>query len=124
MNGSFRWIATLAYAGVIFYLSSRTWGGAELFPHSDKVIHLVIYAGLAALCFWALQGTSLRGRSQLFPMAAVMAFLYGVTDELHQMTVPVREASAADLFFDGVGAVLGAWVASAIMSKWKRREGR
>lgn len=117
-----RWIATLAYAGVIFFLSSRQWSGAPLFLHSDKLIHLVIYTGLGALCAWSLSGTSLRGRAQLLPLAAAMAFLYGVTDEAHQMTVPGREASVADLVFDAIGGFLGAWVFVRLSARQGRRD--
>lgn len=118
-----RWITTLAYAGVIFYLSSRAWNGTSLFPHADKLLHLLVYAGLGALCVWALEGTSLRGRAQIFPLAAAMAFLYGVTDEMHQMLVPGREASLADLIFDGIGAAAGARIAWSLAIRSKGRRG-
>lgn len=115
-----RWVVTLAYASVIFYLSSRPWGGIPLFPHADKIIHLAIYFGLSALCVWSLRATALKWRSAIFPMAFVLATLYGVTDEVHQLFVPGRSCSVADLAFDGVGAFLGAWLAVIIVKKWRK----
>ena len=112
-----RWLTTLAYAGVIFYLSSRTWSRVELFPHSDKVIHTIMYAGLGFLCVWALRATTLRGREAILPLAVAMAFIYGVTDEIHQLFVPGRSCDAADLVFDGVGAIFGAWLAVVVARK-------
>lgn len=114
-----RWLTTLAYAGVIFYLSSRTWGGAELFPHSDKLVHTILYAGLGFLCVWSLRATPLKGRAAVLPLAAAMAFCYGATDELHQSFVPGRTPSIVDLAFDGVGGVLGAWAAVAIARRMR-----
>lgn len=115
-----RWVSTVAYAGIIFYLSSRTWGSVELFPHFDKVIHIFLYSGLGFLCVWALRTTTLRGRAMIFPLAASMAFIYGVSDEIHQMFVPGRTASIVDLIFDTAGAIVGAWAAMAIAKKIRK----
>lgn len=122
MTKLIRWLATLAYAGVIFYLSSRTWGGPELFPHADKIIHTCLYAGLGFLCAWALRTTTLKGRAMLFPMAAAMAFVYGATDELHQSFVPGRTPSPADLVFDALGGIVGAWLAVRIAHRLRHEQ--
>lgn len=116
-----RWIVTLAYAGVIFFLSSRTWGGEPLFPHADKVIHSALYGLLAGLCAWSLSTTRLRERRERLPLAALMALLYGVTDELHQLCVPGRTCDVVDLVFDGLGACLGAWLAMLLMKRVLKR---
>ena len=123
MKRVIRWTAALAWAGVIFYLSSRTWSGPPLFPHADKVIHAFLYAVLGVLFVWALRGTALRGRAMIFPLAASMALIYGALDELHQSFVPGRDPSAADLLFDGIGGVLGAWAAARV-SRLVRKEER
>lgn len=107
-----RWITTFAYAGFIFYLSSRTWGGPPLFPNADKIIHALLYLILGGLVVWALRATTLRGRGAIFPLAATAAALYGITDEIHQMFVPGRNADPLDWIADAVGAILGAWIAN------------
>jgi VanZ family protein len=76
---------------------------------SDKALHALVYAGLAALVIRALTGRWLRPvtlRVALF--AAAAATLYGVTDEIHQHFVPPREADALDLVADAFGAALAA----------------
>jgi len=109
-----RWTITLAYAGFIFYLSSRTWSGASLFPFSDKVFHLILYFGLGGLTLWALRMTKLRGKTHIAYIAFVCAVLYGLSDEIHQLFVPGREFSIMDLLADAVGAALGIFVAAKI----------
>lgn len=109
-----RWIITLAYAGFIFYLSSRTWGGASLFPHSDKVFHFVLYFGLGGLIIWALRMTRLKGSASIGRVAFAIAVLYGLSDETHQLFVPGREFSFFDLLADGAGAAFGIFVATRL----------
>ena len=41
---------------------------------------------------------------------SLIAFLvYGITDEIHQSFVPMRDASAFDIFADGLGSFAGAY---------------
>lgn len=117
-----RWSVTLAYAGFIFYLSSRVWPEApHLFPYADKVIHLVIYAPLSFCLVWALRATAMRNREGIPAVALLLAILYGITDEVHQMFVPGRQASVVDFIADALGALLG--VALARLSvRWLRNE--
>lgn len=75
---------------------------------SDKILHLAAYAALAVLTFRALTG----GLPAKLTRSAVVATLlitigYGVTDEVHQMFVPLRSPELYDLFADAAGAVAG-----------------
>lgn len=75
---------------------------------SDKILHLGAYAALAVLIFRALSG----GLPARLTRSAVVATLlitigYGVTDEVHQMFVPLRSPELYDLFADAAGAVAG-----------------
>ena len=109
----FRWIPVLAYAGLIFYLSSRPWPTpTELPPGTDKIIHVFMYAVLGFGLVWALRATRLKfHRSMVMWTAAVAALLYGISDEIHQGFVPGREPSVYDVIADGVGSFIGAWTA-------------
>ena len=99
----FRWSVVGLYAAGIFYLSHQP--QLPMPPGGDKTAHLVVYAVLAFTVAWAWgpRGSHLsRGAS-----AAVLATLYGLSDEWHQSFVPGRTASAADIMADAVGAIVG-----------------
>jgi VanZ family protein len=85
-----------------------------------QLAHVVIYAALAALLVRAL---AWRGEVTVTVMAVAfgLALLYGVTDELHQSFVPDRTGKAADLVWDGAGALIGVVVARLtwpIVRRW------
>ena len=73
---------------------------------------------LSGILLRAFAGGRLRGvtwRRGL--LALVLATLYGVTDEFHQMFVPGRTADRYDVLADGIGATLGVaigWLADAV----------
>lgn len=82
------------------------------FSFADKVAHLLVYAGLGALCFRGLR----RGGGRLGPDAAVgiavlLTLAYGISDEAHQLYVPNRSTDVLDLAADVLGGLLGAMVA-------------
>ncbi len=96
---------------LIFVLSSRS--SLPSLPGPgwlDKLAHFGTYAILSALIF---QG---EGKNGLFgPLlsrrtagACLAAALYGVSDELHQLFVPGRQADPMDLLADALGALAGA----------------
>ena len=112
------WLPALLYMGVIFILSSQSQLPVPYdFPESDKVFHLLLYSPLGFIIAYALS-RSTRGAKHLIFLAAFLAFLYGLTDEIHQHFVPGRSASALDLMADGMGAVIGSSV-----FVWMRRNG-
>jgi len=107
-----RWLPVSIYAGLIFYLSSRTWSAPSALPEgADKVIHAVLYAALAFGVLWALRATPFKRHPHLIWIAVFICLLYGATDEFHQSLVPGRTPSAADLLADGLGSLIGAWIA-------------
>lgn len=105
-RGSLLWrLAPLAWMGLLFLLSSQSDISAPFdipdWLPADKFVHAGLYAVLAALLY-------LAGLSSI--LAVVVAGLYGVTDEFHQMFVPGREPDLLDLLADLVGAVIGVWL--------------
>jgi VanZ family protein len=84
---------------------------------SDKSGHSIGYALLGGLILRALAGGRLRGVTWTRVIAAiVLATLYGVTDEFHQLFVPGRSADRYDVLADFLGATMGTavgWLASA-----------
>jgi VanZ family protein len=85
---------------------------------SDKSGHSIGYAMLAGLLLRAFAGGRLRGVTWARGFLAILlATLYGVTDEFHQLFVPGRSADRYDVLADCLGASLGValgWLASAV----------
>ena len=111
------WIPAWAMMALIFVLSSIS--GLPSLPGGvdDSVPHAVEYSVLAALLLRGLVGARWR-RVTVWAAcaAALLATLYGVTDELHQWFVPGRTAEVADLVADASGAV----VAVSLIWTWQR----
>ncbi len=104
------WSATIAYALLIFLLSSFSGDKTEklyLFKHSDKLIHLLEYAVLCFLLSKTLSFTLKENvRRYIGLMAIAISLLYAISDEFHQSFIPGRSAEVYDVFADGMGAVL------------------
>ena len=104
------WVPVALYAGAIFYLSAQSHPEDQLplfvFKNvSDKVLHAVEYGILSFLCYrafrWAAGPAVAR---QAVVLAIVTASVYGITDEVHQAFVPLRDSSWLDWLADTIGA--------------------
>lgn len=131
------WAVTVAWAALIFYLSTQTFGpdfsrgllawtlhllhlrlSAHTFALLDaslrKLAHLVEY-GIFALLLYGLPGE--KSRSLWRPRRAAFCILgtvaYSLTDEFHQLFVPGRHASLLDCGLDTMGAALAMLVTYA-----------
>ena len=121
------WLLVIVWAGVIFYMSSRT--GSNLSSgffgmvkewatnllntifgyHEDPlspICHFFEYLVLGMLLCNALGMRHVWGEALL--LAIVIASAYGVTDEIHQIFVPERMCDPLDWLTDTCGATLGA----------------
>jgi VanZ family protein len=95
------WLPVVAWAGLIFALSSvpdlgTGLGGWDLALR--KVAHAGEYAVLGALLVRALRRPG---------SAVALGVLYAVSDEVHQALVPGRMGSPLDVAIDAAGVVLG-----------------
>jgi VanZ family protein len=73
--------------------------------------HFVLYF-LLGMSYYYLTGSKLK--------AVFFAFMYGVSDETHQLFVPRRAFQILDIFVDTLGGALGAtilWILLAILRK-------
>jgi VanZ family protein len=109
-----RWPATIAVAAGIIALSHLPPSDlphVPLFPHADKVVHLIEYMTLGLLLFRSLR-YDLSGNSIWAAIIAVPAgTLFGALDEWHQGFVG-RTTDVWDLAADVAGLSLGilAWL--------------
>lgn len=116
LNARLFWALVAAWAAFIFVLSSIP---GQSMPHVailrfDKLDHAVVYAVFGGLCFLAIRRTWPLSSARLVGLAALVAVLYGLSDEFHQLFVPGRSAEIYDAIADGVGGLVGATVVSIL----------
>jgi len=108
-----RWGPALAVMVVIFLASSIPGNTLPDAGSWDLTLkkggHVLGYAFLGATLLRGLSLASPPGPAQV-ALAVVLAAVYGVTDELHQVLTPGRRPSALDVLIDSAGACLGAIV--------------
>jgi VanZ family protein len=104
-----RVIAPLALMALIFFLSAQESVGPPLPAFTRVIAHFSEYAVLAALWIWALAPA--LGRPALGAAAAI-AFLYAISDEIHQSHVPGRDSDPVDVLVDTVGIATATWLSA------------
>jgi len=119
-------ILSVLLAAAIFYFS--TIPGSGLPPHpafTNNIAHFCLYLVLGVLLTLTLNSPK-RALWLTGLLAVVIASLYGVTDELHQIFTPGRTPDVLDWLTDTAGALVGAvgtiWFLSA--QKVKRSRAR
>jgi hypothetical protein len=128
-SAAWLWGPAVGWACAIFFVSSAASPVLQP-PAPDWVLHGVAYGLLAVLVCRALAGG--LGRPLEAPWAllgALIATLYGASDEFHQMFVPGRMAEMRDLVADAAGAVIGSGIAHGgtrvgrllVAPRWKGR---
>ena len=116
------WGPVCLYAAFIFYLSSQSFFPDTLPSYieklGDKSHHMMAYGLFGLLWYRAFRFCGGRWTaSRAVVLAIVASTLYGVTDELHQAFVPLRESDLWDLAADAVGAA----VAVICVDRWLAR---
>jgi VanZ family protein len=108
---SVRWVAVVAWMGLIFFLSAQPRLPSLLPPGlpqiQDVFGHFTVYAVLVVLVWWALRGAGIR---HPFLWALGVTVLYSFTDEFHQSFVPNRHPDVFDLATDFAGAVTALFI--------------
>lgn len=90
----------------------------------DKLAHFVLYApaGFLALGWLRYRHWRVGALSRLL-LATGAVLVYGISDELHQLIVPGRQASVGDLIADALGGLVGALIATAVLGRGGERGG-
>ena len=107
------WTPVVIWMGIIFYASSIS--GQDVpsidIPNIDKLFHFVEYLALGYLLARAFFNSAAKpDYKHIFIASAAIAFLYGASDEFHQLFVSQRSCDAIDLIFDLAGGCAGAWI--------------
>lgn len=123
-------VLTVAWAGVIFYLSTEAFSGSfsawllaqflgllhiSVSPTTfstlhlllRKLAHLIEYAIFGLLLYRSISNSpEFEWRARAAGWAVLAAALYALTDEFHQSFEPGRNASLMDCGIDTAGAAL------------------
>ena len=103
-------VAVLAQLVVLYAPSGA---GAAPFPHSDKVVHLVVFLVPVALAVVVTRRPAL---------VAATFLAHAVLSEVVQGTVlPLRSGDPLDSLADALGVVLGVAVGLRLLRRWPGR---
>ncbi|MBO5730510.1 MAG: VanZ family protein [Treponema sp.] len=101
-------LPALITMGISWYLSSGTLETLQLPSVSDKLIHLVCFAGLGFFwTWWFKQKAWIQKPLKHILLVTLIVAAYGIVDEIHQYHVPGRYASILDWVADFIGGLLG-----------------
>ena len=117
-------VPALTIATGIFISSSiSSFGPLEDMPFFkyDKLIHAIIYGLLALAILWGIEeGFCKTPRWRSVFLAALLAGVYGITDEFHQMFVPNRIACWEDVIANFTGATVAVLLARVFLGMRER----
>lgn len=124
------WTPVIFWAALIFLLSSRPGLRVATGVYdflTRKPAHVIEYLTLSVLLFRALTyGGGSSGNKLSLKQVGLVSFLftllYAISDEVHQMFVPLREGRVSDLLFDAIGALLGIILAWRLFQNQKRKQ--
>ena len=116
-------IASIGIAIVIFLLSAQSKLPIPIsvsFRGLDKLLHACAFGCLAfTLSYWVSVDTWRAKPLKCFVLVCCIAAFYGISDEIHQIFVPGRDASIYDWFADCIGAGLAAALRSGMVREGK-----
>ena len=114
------WLPPIIWAIVIFLLSSRKLPDVTGVYWQEyvfkKTSHVLFYGFHAILLYRALRGSKVSVKKATV-WAAVVAIVYGITDEFHQSFVPGREPRLRDIGFDSFGILLALYAIRVFLPK-------
>ncbi len=89
------------WAAAVLAVGGLEIGGPSLPSGSDKAAHFIMYGVGGGLAAWAGRK---QGSARAAWFALVLVLLTGAADEIHQSTVPARQADIMDWVADAAGA--------------------
>lgn len=141
------WLAVIIWMGIIFYLSHQVAadssqlssgitefivnGVNSIFPKLNlevtqisffirKTAHFTAYFILGSLllhAFWRSGVVGFRGVG----LSLMVAVLYAISDEIHQLFVPGRSGEVRDVLLDSAGALTGIVICLVIWALVRKR---
>jgi len=104
------WLPLYVYGAVIFYMSGIPKPLPPVsIPYFDKFLHIIEYSIFGFLAARAFKYSPRNIFHENFKILAILAaILYGFSDEVHQLFVPMRQFSIFDIIADAIGGTIGA----------------
>ena len=87
----------------------------DIVSHQDKIVHFAQYFILAFLTFFAVVRGTRRSRDFQLKVTIGAVIAYGIALELLQVLVPERDMSMFDIMANMAGAIVGAYLAQAVL---------
>lgn len=115
----------IIYWIILFILTSLPTGLAiETRDVSDKLLHFGAYGLLSVLLHLNMyfQNKFIRLKNSPATFTLVIASIYGLIDEIHQMFVPGRSAEFLDWVADFSGSLLAVLITGYIINRFKQIE--
>lgn len=104
-------IVTIAWMGLIFYLSSLSGQDvSRAFPFKpiSSVGHIILFAWLAIFLQLSIRGWGFEINLRCVVLVSIICSLYGISDEYHQSFVRGRHASISDASVDAISSTAAA----------------
>lgn len=116
IRSAWPWVAALVLYWLALFVATHLPGDTPMLPtdSTDKVIHAVAYAVLAALVALAWYATGRPIRWTYLLAAGLVIVLYGALDEWTQIPVG-RDGSVGDWVADVVGTAIGLALAALLL---------
>jgi len=113
------WLLPLCYMGVIFCLSSLPSKRISA-AMPDYFLHMGEYFFLSILMIRGFnKGFRRNVEKESYFMGVIISSIYAISDEIHQMFVPTRQADIRDIAADILGALAAAGLIYIVLY-WKR----
>jgi len=117
----YRWFAvilTLLLAAEIFYFSTLTGTiiGGDI-PYLSYIYHFAAFFLFGFFLLFALKKDKLKSRDLI--LTGIFSLLYAISDEIHQIFVPLRSASVGDILIDSLGICVALLVGLSIKNSKK-----
>ena len=104
------WFFVILIAGIVFYFSSLTFAyGSKAMGFESIIYHIVIFFLLAIFLLTALINGKINKRDFIF-IAIIIALVYALFDEFHQLFVSGRSCSFSDFLLDSAGILFATFI--------------
>jgi len=105
------WITTILIAIFIFYISSLSFETIPMrgFRLKTTIYHFYAFFFLCIFLLTSLTRGKFKNKNLIF-ISIILAILYGISDEIHQLFVIGRVCAISDILIDSIGVLLAGYL--------------